>query len=250
MRVILLSLTVSTVAVIALNACNGGGNNLAAGTQCDAGYDPISDKPNSIQKPVPQDSASNKSTQQMKPGVYTYSRADLYYVEKTKPDQAPVQIQVVDAVTSDVSVKQSVICMRNARPKMNGFVADTYGVTDIEICPDYSQVITTRHFKFDITNGAINFTVPTGKDPNGQDEIQSKVGDVLTTYGALPSDKVNSVTFVQNTNTTNDYEVRSFVDRPDAKYALAIHMVFQACDPIKGCQVTKCNKPPAATENK
>ena len=173
----------------------------------------------------------------MKPGIYVYSRADLYYKENSGP--APVGIQVVDAVTGGVSVKESVICMKNVRSNMNGLNADTYGITDIEVCPDYTQVITTRHFLFNVSNQTINFTVPVIP----VSEKQTKVGDVNTTYASIPSsDKINMVLLVQNLNSSNDFEVRSWVHRLDADYYLAIHMTYTACDPILGCQVTNCPK--------
>lgn len=156
-------LTIAGFAAFTLAACSGNSQTAPAGSMCPANYDPTPMKIGGSQKSVPTDPQQNKSApadSQMPPGIYTYELSDLTYTQKGLPaGQTPIQIQV-----HDQSAKQSVVCLRGAKTKMQVPPTEFDAVTDVIVCDNYNQIIRTRHYSFDITNGKISFATPKPKD--------------------------------------------------------------------------------------
>lgn len=156
-------LTIAGFAVFTLVACSGNSQTVPAGAMCPAGYDPTPMKIGGAQKAVPTDPQENKSApadSQMPRGVYTYNLSDLVYNQKGLPaGQTPIQIQV-----HDEGGKQSVVCLAGAKTKMQLPQTEFDAVTEVIVCHNFNQVVRTRHYSFNITNGKINFPAPTPKD--------------------------------------------------------------------------------------
>lgn len=236
MSLFLRVLVLSCGLVSVLSGCNGGGSSIAGGTICAATYpkyDPISMKPAVNQKPVSMkaNDAVNKTNNLMLPGKYTYYRADIFFVEKNNPE--PINLQIFDTASGGASTKQGVSCMANARMKMNGINAETQAVTDIIVCNDLHQEVSTRTFKFDITNGQIHFPIPVVDQDN-------KLSSPADGYTGKPF----VVEQLMLSNSATDYEIRSHVETPTGTYFVDTHVTFTTCDLVKGCTPTSCKPAP------
>ncbi|MGZ4989113.1 MAG: hypothetical protein ACXWBP_13785 [Limisphaerales bacterium] len=235
--------------ILALAACNSSSVPTPGGALCPNAYNPYPVAVMPGTKAVPMNPADNKSSptdSQMPPGRYTYSLGDIIYTQKNIKD--PIQIHYHDATTGGVSVKESVTCMINAKTNMNIASQETDAVTDIIVCPDYSQVVKARHFHFGILNSSIFMDVPTVTDPKNLC-LTSSVG----VYHKTSVDPV--ILKAQTDNVT--YEIRSQTDLPDgsASYVVAtrfFYTPFTALETAGGALppecVTKCfPTPPPAT---
>jgi hypothetical protein len=153
--------------ILALAACNSSSVTTPGGSQCPLGYNPTPVVISGTQKAVPKDPAQNKSApadSQMPQGRYIYTMADIVYSQTQKAGADPVQIQYHDLAGAGVSAAQNIICMNNAKPHMTIADQQTDAVTDVVVCPDFSQVVKTRHFVFGYNNGSIFIKVPEIKD--------------------------------------------------------------------------------------
>jgi len=212
---------------VGMCGCSGGGVTLPPGSQCTDPYQPILMSANNGQQAITANAVKNKASQTMVPGVYTYLVGDLFYTQLNKPN--PYMIQVRDGVVADVSTAQVAICQRNASSVMTTMTkihAETDGVTDITVCPDYTQFVTTRHYILDITNGTITF-VPSVLPPLPSRTYLPSPDQAYPQGTVGPSGKLISSILLRNPN-SYDFEIRSEVDAVDNsfQYFLAIHMTW------------------------
>ncbi|MGZ3721536.1 MAG: hypothetical protein ACXVA9_01315 [Bdellovibrionales bacterium] len=233
--------------IATLCACNSGSSMVPAGQQCPSGYGPIPKSAGPNQKPVPmKPGQNNKDTpieNQMPPGRYTYNFADIIYQDKDGVTR-PLQIQLHDAADgTGLSTTQSVYCTRNAKSTMNVPVTEVDAVTDVVVCPDFTQVVKTRHYKFSITNGTPEFTGPT---PTG------------LCFDSVDSTKLDPLLLK---NSGADYEVRTANTLKDGSgsFLMAVRMLYRGftdaelapggideCAAVKMCKPTPAPKAQAA----
>lgn len=223
----ILKISLISIAVLSITACNGGGNNLALGPQCKAGYAPISMTPVGNQKKLAMKPGDTDPG--LPEGIYTYSRADIFYKENTNVD--PTYIHLADTAVNGASKTQSVACMRSFKPNLDHVNNQTNAITDMVVCPN-KKIISTRSYKFTINRGQLEFKVPVLNS--------NKVSEPDQAYPTDPGEgsdlgKVESTLLVQVSPTT--YMVNSKVLADSGPYMVSVQMNYKKCPP-EGC--TEC----------
>ena len=188
----------SIVAGLALviGACTGNSQNLPIGLQCGVGAQPIPMFPDGDRKAIPQYAPADHA---LKPGHYTYKYADMYYTQINNDN--PLELQVHDQfdTSQGQSAGQSMTCAHNAAALSKADVTvEATAMTDLIVCPNYGQIVTTRHYKLWSNKGAVRLDIDA---PNT--DASSSIDPVYTAQT-----KIFAKMFTQNP-TPGEFEFRA-----------------------------------------
>jgi hypothetical protein len=183
-------LQVSIVAGLALvvGACTGNMQDLPVGLQCGVGGQPIPMTPDGNRKAIPQYSPADHP---LPPGHYTYKYADMYFTQINNAN--PVELQVHDAADGNgTSTGQSMTCAHNAQAfKSLNVDAEAVTMTDLIVCPNYGQIVTTRQYALTADGGKVKLAITPNSDSSSIPPIyssQTKIYTTMFTQNPIPGE--------------------------------------------------------------
>jgi hypothetical protein len=186
---------------VALAACNGGGGRKSLGSQCPSGdYKPVRSEIGTNQQKV--DLKSDDFTQ-IPPGVYDYTGATVYYLDKSD-----LRLQLEDVKQKDGSFMANWGCIRNSSNKLSGAI-NVESITKMVVSADHKMTIDeVREYRLFAKDGKFEKT---------SSKSQKTVGSPKETM----SDKTKDLFFVMTNQNPYDFEVRAFGGDENGQFAIA-----------------------------